>query len=70
MSAEIEEPQEGGSYIRNPDGSLQLVERTAPQVMRPERGDAQQAQPESPPADEPVQTPAPATTETDPPATP
>jgi hypothetical protein len=56
--SQIEEPREGGSYIRNADGSLQLVERTAPLVMRPDRMAAQQAQPEPPPADQPVHTPA------------
>ena len=37
MSPDIEEPREGGSYIRHPDGTLELVERTAPPKMRPER---------------------------------
>jgi hypothetical protein len=67
MSQDIEEPRAGGSYIRHPDGTLELAERTAPLKTRPERvaeAAAQQAaQPapqaaEEPPADEGVQTPA------------
>lgn len=42
----IEEPQAGGSYIRNEDGSLTLVERTGHQL--PPAADA--VVPSDPPA--------------------
>jgi len=33
----FEQPTQGGSYTRQPDGSLQLVQRTAPaQIGEPE----------------------------------
>lgn len=62
MSQDIEQPQQGGSYIRNADGSLALVSRTAPPKTRPERAAEeaarQAAEQAEQPADEPVQTPA------------
>lgn len=33
----IEEPREGGSYVRNEDGTLTLAERTQPAGMRDKR---------------------------------
>jgi hypothetical protein len=32
---DLPEPQHGGSYIRNEDGSLTLLERTEPALARP-----------------------------------
>lgn len=33
----IEEPSKGGSYVRNKDGTLTLVERTEPAELRDKR---------------------------------
>jgi len=35
----LPEPQKGGSYTRNADGSLTLVQRTAERPMRDKRDD-------------------------------
>lgn len=60
--SQIEEPREGGSYVRHPDGTLELVERTAPLKTRPERAAEAAAQlaaqADDEPTEEPVQTPA------------
>lgn len=37
MTTPVEEPREGGSYIRHPDGSLERVEFTAPAKPRDKR---------------------------------
>lgn len=39
----VEEPSKGGSYIRQPDGSLVLQHRTAPAEMRDKRAPQQPA---------------------------
>jgi len=38
-----EEPSRGGSYVRNPDGSLTLMECTAPAEPRDKRATAEGA---------------------------
>ena len=47
---QLEEPQRGGSYIRNADGSLTLVESTQEATQRDKREDAKTDTPAAVPA--------------------
>lgn len=48
MEARIEEPQAGGSYLRNADGTLTLAQRTAPAAEPPTTPPAPLQQPAAP----------------------
>lgn len=50
MNDKIEEPQRGGSYIRNADGSLTLVQSTAEAPQRDKRDEAKTDSPTVAPA--------------------
>lgn len=50
MNDKIEEPQRGGSYIRNADGSLSLVQSTEEAPQRDKRDDAKTVSPAVAPA--------------------
>lgn len=53
MDPTVEEPSKGGSYVRNEDGSLTLVQRTQERPMRDKRN------PDNPQSEE-SEAPAPA----------
>lgn len=50
MNDKIAEPQRGGSYIRNADGSLTLVQSTEEAPQRDKRDDAKTDSPAVAPA--------------------
>lgn len=50
MNDKIEEPQRGGSYIRNADGSLTLVQSTSEAPQRDKRDEAKTDSPAVAPA--------------------